>query len=133
MYFEGYAAIYRHTDRLRDRLMPGACKACSTPLPLWYEHQPTHLLGIIARQEHRRDGWWVVGKIQPEGWRWIASCMQSGMLPSFPGLSIGYRPCPGTVAWHTEGRILSRVEIREVSVVREPAHDHARIIRFFSL
>ncbi|MEC9433431.1 MAG: HK97 family phage prohead protease [Pseudomonadota bacterium] len=132
--FRGSAAVFSTVDRGGDVILPGAfaaslaeAKAKERKVPLLWNHDPTEPLGYWKSLVETKDGLEGEGVLLVEDdplARRIAAHIKAG---SVSGLSIGYRTKKATVDPETGVRILSEVDLWEVSVVTFPMHDEARI------
>lgn len=91
-----------------------------------YQHQPKSVIGVWDEVIEDEAGLYVRGRVlseSPEA-RMVAALLRAGAID---GLSIGFR----TVRSRREGRlrVLSQVDLWEVSVVTFPMLTTARIVR----
>ena len=141
--FEGYAAIFGNTDTHGDVITPGAFsgtmashKAAGTMPALFVEHGPA--LGYdplpsgvwldLAEDGRGLKGTGKISALDTDHGKRIRGLMQDGALK---GLSIGFMPSPGGAVMGTKAsepkRTLKRVELIEVSVVRNPSNTLATV------
>ncbi len=134
--FEGYASVFNTTDQVNDRILPGAfTKSISKTQnenrfpPLLWQHDMAAPIG--AWREIREDnyGLYVRGELfindVPKA-REAYALMRNGGLS---GLSIGYKVRESTRERASGTRILTDIDLIEISVVTMPANDSARIMR----
>jgi uncharacterized protein len=112
-------------DTTGDLITKGAFGIIPTDLPMLFGHDPADLIGTWTETAETSDGLITKGKLhmdQPRA-RAVLSMIKSELIT---GLSIGFR----TKAATTQGRnrVISALDLAEISVVRNPAHPKARII-----
>jgi len=120
----GIAWPFGSPDSSGDIITKGAFNFVSADMPVLYQHNPADLIGTWTETAETNDGLAVKGKLhmdQPRA-RSVLSMIKSGMIS---GLSIGYR----TKASSQQGknRVISALDLCEISVVRNPMHPKARI------
>lgn len=123
--FAGYAAVFDKRDLGGDVIRPGAfgrtlaSRACTGPLPVYWQHRPDRRIGWIERVSEDSRGLRVVGRLDDAGG---AALLRDGTVR---GLSFGYR---ATAARRTPaGRDLLAVDLFEVSLVTAPMQPLARV------
>jgi HK97 family phage prohead protease len=129
---EGYASLFKKRDQGGDMVAPGAYQASLKKLMengrrvrmLW-QHDPREPIGVWDEINEDDRGLYVRGRLLPEvsRAREAAALLEAGAID---GLSIGYR----TLKSHRDGRggrVLSEVELWEVSVVTFPMLPEARV------
>lgn len=127
MIIEGYAALFGVPDQMRDVIRAGAFAAslarCSGPLPMLVEHEARLVAGHW--QDLREDGRGLflrgeIGDDQPG-----AARARRMIARGVDGLSIGFIP----LVQHrtTAGRVLSEIDLLEVSIVTHPMQPQARL------
>ncbi len=129
---EGYASLFGACDQGGDIVSPGAYAASLKRLEgdgrrvkmLW-QHNPTEPIGIWDEVREDARGLYVKGRLLKEvaRAREAAALIEAGAID---GLSIGYR----TVRAAKDGqgrRLLSEVELWEVSLVTFPMLPEARV------
>jgi HK97 family phage prohead protease len=115
--FAGYAAVFDAPDRGGDIVRPGAFAGVAGEAPLLWQHRGkpvgrARVLGEDAR------GLRVIGVVTDPG---LAALVRGGAVA---GLSFGYRVRRGRQGTYRE---LERLELTEVSLVREPMQPLARV------
>jgi len=128
----GYASVFGARDQGGDVVAPGAYAASLKALAaagrrvkmLW-QHDPTQPIGIWDEVREDAKGLFVKGRILPEiaRGREAAALLAAGAID---GLSIGYRTRKAAKAAQG-GRLLSELELWEVSLVTFPMLPEARI------
>lgn len=127
MIVEGYAALFGLEDHMRDIVRAGAfgasLKRRTEPLPLLLEHEPRLLAGYWTDTREDTRGLWLMGEIRDDlpG----AARARRAIARGVDGLSIGFIP----LVQHRSGahRVLSEIELLEVSIVAHPMQPQARL------
>ena len=127
MIIEGYAALFGVEDQSRDIVRAGAFAESlarrAAPLPMLLEHEPRLLAGFWRMMQEDGRGLFLRGAIdesQPG-----AARAKRALLRGVDGLSIGFV----SLAEHRAGanRILTQIELLEVSIVTHPMQPLARL------
>lgn len=127
MIIEGYAALFGVEDHMRDIVRAGAFDASLNrrvdPLPMLVEHEARLLAGYWTNTREDARGLWLMGEIRDDlpG----AARAKRAIGRGVDGLSIGFIP----VVQHRDGvhRVLSEIELLEVSIVTHPMQPQARL------
>lgn len=127
MIIEGYAALFGVEDQMRDIVRVGAFGASlarrRSPLPMLVEHEARLLAGHWTSAREDLRGLWLMGEIDDSlpG----AARAKRAITRGVDGLSIGFVP----VVQHKNGpnRVLSEIELLEVSIVTHPMQPQARL------
>ncbi|WP_316394930.1 HK97 family phage prohead protease [Bradyrhizobium sp. 33ap4] len=111
-------------DTTGDIITKGAFGPIMADLPMLFGHDPQDLIGTWSETAETNDGFVVKGTLhmdKPRA-RSVLAMVKSKLVD---GLSIGFR----TKASTTQGRnrVISALDLAEISVVRNPAHPRARI------
>ncbi len=134
--FEGYASVFHVVDSAHDRMAPGAfarslkeMKAQGRLPPLLWQHDTAQPIGAWREMYEDSHGLYVngdlfVGEIARA--REAYKLMQEKVVN---GLSIGYRVKQSHRDQKSGVRVLTDVDLLEVSMVTFPANDSARIMR----
>jgi|GEM_PF-1134768 len=127
MIIEGYAALFGVEDQMRDVVRAGAFGATlarrSEPLPMLLEHEPRLLAGHWTDTREDGRGLWLRGEIRDDlpG----AARVRRALARGVDGLSIGFVPL---VTHRSAGvRVLTEIELLEVSLVAHPMQPLARL------
>ena len=125
MRFAGYAAIFGRPDRGGDVVKAGAFAgtlARGAAVPLLWQHDPARPIGRVEYLREDRRGLRVIGRLSAgAAGRQAAALLGNGAVK---GLSFGYR----VRASEGEGpRLLSELELVEVSLVTRPMQPQARV------
>ena len=128
----GYASLFGKADQGGDVVDTGAYSASLEKLTqkggrvkmLW-QHDPTQPIGVWDDVREDASGLWVKGRIlrDVEKGREAAALIEAGAID---GLSIGYRTVRSTKN-AKGGRLLSELELWEVSLVTFPMLPDARV------
>lgn len=131
---EGYGSVFGVRDAYDDVIARGAFadtlkehkSAGTMPAMLW-QHDAAEPIGVWTDMVEDEKGLRVVGKLALETTRGkeAHALLKMGALN---GLSIGFVSVPGTSKYNDEGvRILTAIDLWEVSLVTFPANDRSRI------
>ncbi|KJZ20333.1 HK97 family phage prohead protease [Loktanella sp. S4079] len=124
----GYASLFGLPDQGGDTVMPGAYRASlakGRQIKMLWQHDPAQPIGVWDEVREDDRGLWVKGRLLTDvaKGREAASLVSAGAID---GLSIGYR----TVKAQKDdkgGRLLSQLELWEVSLVTFPMLPDARV------
>lgn len=123
--FAGYAALFDVPDGIRDTISQGAFARTlqnrRTPVPLYWQHNPDQQIGLVESIAEDSRGLRVVARIDNPNGR-AAAALRRG---STNGLSFGFRA--RRYRRDGNGRLLSEIELFEVSLVTHPLQDRARV------
>lgn len=115
--FAGYAAVFDAPDRGGDIVRPGAFAGVKGAAPLLWQHRGKPIGHARVLGEDAR-GLRVIGVVTNPA---AAALVRGGAVT---GLSFGYRVRRGRQGTYRE---LERLELTEVSLVREPMQPLARV------
>jgi HK97 family phage prohead protease len=131
--FTGYASVFNEVDSQNEIVAPGAFARSlrkwqqqnRTPAMLWM-HDPTQPIGLWTSVQEDTNGLAVEGR--------LALRTQKGgeayellKMGALTGLSIGYRVVASRVDAAHKARVLTDVDLFEVSLVTFPANEAARV------
>ena len=132
--FSGYGSVWNVVDTYREKVAPfaftkslAALAASGRKLPILWQHrtgEPIGVWDVLREDEHGLYG---------EGTLWLdeapyARLAQRGMKAgAITGLSIGYYVKEDSFDETTRIRTLKALDLREVSIVTDPANDEARV------
>ncbi|MFD1344536.1 HK97 family phage prohead protease [Litorisediminicola beolgyonensis] len=129
---EGYASLFGETDQGGDAVAPGAYAASLARLTgggrsvkLLWQHDPAQPIGVWDEIREDARGLFVRGRLLP-GVARACEALELLRAGAIDGLSIGYRT---RRARKTEGggRLLTELELWEVSLVTFPMLSSARV------
>jgi len=142
--FDGYASVFGGLDSYGDRIAPGAftqslaeLKAQGRTLPMYFNHgamlgADARPVGVWSNVEEDGNGLKVAGRLvglETETGRYNLALMREGAMR---GLSIGFRvPQGGAKLGKGPGeprRTLTKINLREISVVDAPADPNAKVL-----
>ncbi len=142
--FTGYASVFGGLDSYGDRIVPGAftqslgeMRSVGRNLPMYFNHgaalgADARPVGVWSSIEEDARGLKVAGRIvglETDAGRYNLALMREGAMT---GLSIGYRVPPGGATFgkgqNEPRRTLTKVQLREISVVDDPADASARVL-----
>lgn len=138
--FEGYASVFDVTDSVGDAIAPGAFSESleqwrqqNRQPPLLWQHDSKQPIGAWREMFEDQHGLFVKGELFIDD---IARAKEAYKLLRenvVTGLSIGYRVIEAFRDEQRGVRVLSKLELMEVSMVTFPANDLARIATVKSL
>jgi len=127
MIVEGYAALFGVADQMHDVVRAGAFGASLRrrvdQLPMLVEHEARLLAGHWADVREDGRGLWLRGEIRDD---MPGAARAKRMLArGVDGLSIGFVPVVAHASG--KGRVLTEIELLEVSIVTHPMQPLARL------
>jgi HK97 family phage prohead protease len=146
--FEGYAAVFGNLDSHKDIIKPGAFKESLAERKAQGRNVPLHVMhrfaggdglpvGVLHKIEEDSKGLHTVGKISgmnTDAGRLLYERAKDG---AFGGLSIGYKVKEGGAVFGGRGdahrRILTNLDLKEISLVDSPSNAMSRISEFKTL
>jgi uncharacterized protein len=127
MIVEGYAALFGVEDQMHDVVRAGAFATSlarrAEPLPMLVEHERRLLAGHWTEVGEDGRGLFLRGEIRDD--QPGAARARRMIARGVDGLSIGFVPIVAHA--HAKGRVLSEVELLEVSIVTHPMQPQARL------
>lgn len=134
--FEGYASVFDVVDSARDRMAPGAFKKSLQDAarlgrqpPLLWQHDAAQPIGAWREIFEDSHGLFVRGDLFVADIPRAKEAYKLMQEKVVNGLSIGYRVKQSQRDPKTGIRLLTEVELLEISMVTFPANDSARIVR----
>lgn len=131
--FTGYASVFGALDSQSEIVVRGAFTRslarmrmqARTPAMLWM-HDPTVPIGVWVVLQEDEKGLFVQGRLalSTQKGREAYELLKLGALT---GLSIGYRVIRSEIDKVRKARLLTDVELFEISLVTFPANDSARV------
>jgi HK97 family phage prohead protease len=127
MIIEGYAALFGVEDQMHDIVRAGAFGASlarrTAPLPMLVEHEGRLRAGYWTDVHEDGRGLFLRGEIRDD--QPGAARARRMIARGVDGLSIGFVPVVATA--HGNGRVLSEIDLLEVSIVTHPMQQFARL------
>jgi HK97 family phage prohead protease len=128
--FAGYASVFDVVDSQKDIIIRGAfaetLKGRVHNIKMLWQHQQDEPIGIFEKMVEDARGLYVEGKLLLD----VARAKEAYALlkeGAISGLSIGYSPVKSSIHEKTGVRMLSQVDLWEVSLVTFPANAAAKI------
>ena len=111
-------------DSVGDIITKGAFGTIMPDLPILYQHNPSDLVGTWIEANETDKGLEVKGQLHLDNLRArsVRAMLKSGLVS---GLSIGFRTKAATKLGRN--RVISALDLAEISLVREPSHPRARV------
>jgi HK97 family phage prohead protease len=134
--FEGYAAVFGVTDTVNDRIAPGAFQASldeGKMPPLLWQHDPKQPIGVWREMREDAHGLFVRGELFINDIPRAREAYKLLRENVVTGLSIGYRAKQSHRDSDTGARVLTDIDLVEISMVTFPANDFARVRRVKSV
>lgn len=132
--FEGYASVFNVVDQVNDKIARGAFKDSLTACnkagrlpPLLWQHEALEPIGAWREMYEDSHGLFVKGDMFIKD---IALAKEAYKLLKenvVTGLSIGYRTQESYREQKSGVRVLTKLDLLEVSLVTFPANDLARV------
>lgn len=134
--FEGYASVFDVVDSARDRMAPGAfarslkeARAAGRQPPLLWQHDAAQPIGAWRDIYEDGHGLFVTGDLFVADIPRAKEAYKLMQEKVVNGLSIGYRVRQAHREQKTGIRVLTDVDLLEISMVTFPANDAARVLR----
>ncbi|GAA0784165.1 HK97 family phage prohead protease [Roseibium denhamense] len=133
--FAGYASLFETLDGAGDRIMAGAFRkslrqrGVSRTAMLW-QHDPERPIGRWTRLIETEDGLWAEGELTT-GVGLAAEAARLLAGGAMNGLSIGFKARMAQRSANRRERLLSEIDLWEISLVTFPQMEEARV-RFLS-
>jgi HK97 family phage prohead protease len=129
---EGYGSVFGNLDSYSDIVAPGAfaksleeAKASGRMPAMLWQHNPEEPIGVWTEMREDDRGLFVKGKLaETQRGKEARELIKLGALT---GLSIGYTTRTYQVDRENDSRVLTDVQLWEVSPVTFPANSEARI------
>jgi HK97 family phage prohead protease len=120
----GNAWPFGSADSVGDIITKGAFNVAVANMPMLFGHNPDDLIGTWDEITETADGLVTKGKLHMEQprVRAVHGMIKGGLVS---GLSIGFKTKAATK--QGRNRVISALDLFEISVVRNPAHPRARI------
>ncbi len=132
-FIAGYASVFNVTDSQGEAVQAGAfARAIKNaqqrgvlPAMLWM-HDPEQPIGVWHKLYEDRKGLWVEGQLALRGQK-AAELYELLKMGAVSGLSIGYRVQGARLDRINKRKLLTDIELVEVSLVTFPANNAARV------
>jgi hypothetical protein len=132
--FEGYASVFNVTDSVNDVIVPGAFKESLNKFhemkrlpPLLWQHDSLEPIGAWREMYEDGHGLFVKGELFVNTIPLAKEAYKLLKENVVTGLSIGYRVRDSHRDKKNGVRVLTQVDLLEVSLVTFPANDQARV------
>jgi HK97 family phage prohead protease len=131
--FSGYASVFNALDQQNEIVAAGAfartlrqaARQNRTPALLWM-HDPTAPIGLWQSVREDQNGLAVEGRLALRTQKG-AEAYELLKLGALTGLSIGYRVVSSRIDPKRKARVLTDVDLFEISLVTFPANEAARV------
>lgn len=123
--FEGYASVFNVVDHQRDIILPGAFNHAQNVKMLW-QHDPQKPIGIWDVVQPDAFGLFVKGRLLLD----VYHAKQAYILlkaGAVEGLSIGFNPLKSHYDPHRKARIITELDLHEISLVTFAANPRAKV------
>jgi uncharacterized protein len=134
--FEGYASVFGVSDSMNDKIAPGAfaetlaiAKKDGRLPPLLWQHDAREPIGAWREMREDAHGLYVKGELFIRDIPRAREAYKLLRENVVTGLSIGYRARKSHHDDESGTRVLTDVDLLEVSMVTFPANDYARVRR----
>ena len=132
--FSGYASLFNTRDAAGDIVMPGAFHASLIKRPaadvrMLFQHDPAEPVGTWLELRETDRGLYVLGRLNKgvQRGRELLALLERGGLD---GLSIGFKTVSARKDRASGARLLTRVDLWEISLVTFPMLEGARVSAF---
>ena len=123
--FAGYASVFGVPDKGGDVVAAGAFGSRRGPLPLLWQHEVKEPIGFVETLGEDLRGLRVIARVVASGrGAQAAALLRAGAID---GLSFGYRIKAATPDRSTGTRLLTSLELIEISLVTFPMQPLARV------
>lgn len=131
--FEGYASVFGVRDSYNESVEPGAFveslvrhkREGTSPLMLW-QHDSWQPIGVWDDMAEDKKGLWAKGRLLT-GVQKADEALILLKAGAIQGLSIGYREVDTEAPENGGPRKLTKLDLKEVSIVSFPANRRARV------
>jgi HK97 family phage prohead protease len=129
--FTGYASLFNVADQSGDVILPGAFHASLMRRPaedirMLFQHDPAEPIGTWLEVRETPKGLAVRGRLNQsvQRGRELLALLESGGID---GLSIGFKTVSSRKDKATGHRLISRIDLWEISLVTFPMLESARV------
>jgi HK97 family phage prohead protease len=131
----GYASLFNTPDRSGDVVMPGAFRKGLArkqgTVKMLFQHDPAEPVGVWDLCQENAKGLYAAGRLLP-GVRRGLELMELLAEGAVDGLSIGFRILKASRDAATGRRLITEIDLWEISIVTFPMLPGARIDRVAS-
>jgi HK97 family phage prohead protease len=132
--FEGYASVFNVVDSVNDKIAPGAfrdslaaCRTTGRLPPLLWQHDAQEPIGAWREMHEDSHGLFVKGDLFINDISLAKEAYKLLKENVVTGLSIGYRTQESYREQKSGARVLTKLDLLEVSLVTFPANEAARV------
>jgi len=129
--FSGYASLFNQRDASGDIVMPGAfhqslLRRPAEDIRMLFQHDPAEPVGAWLEVRETGRGLYVLGRLNKfvQRGRELLALLESGGID---GLSIGFKTLSARKDKATAARLLTKIDLWEISLVTFPMLDGARV------
>jgi len=129
--FSGYASLFNQRDASGDIVMPGAfhqslLRRPAEDIRMLFQHDPAEPVGTWLEVRETQRGLYVLGRLNKfvQRGRELLALLESGGID---GLSIGFKTLSARKDKATAARLLTKIDLWEISFVTFPMLDGARV------
>ena len=129
--FSGYASLFNVADQSGDIVLPGSFRATllrrpAEDLRMLFQHDPSEPIGTWLEVRETQRGLYVLGRLNKnvQRGREVLSLLETGGLD---GLSIGFKTIAARKDKAGTARLLSKIDLWEISLVTFPMLENARV------
>lgn len=129
--FSGYASLFNQRDASGDIVMPGAfhkslLRRPAEDIRMLFQHDPAEPVGTWLEVRETERGLYVLGRLNKNVQRGheLLALLESGGID---GLSIGFKTLSARKDKISGARLLTKIDLWEISLVTFPMLDGARV------
>ncbi len=129
--FSGYASLFNQRDASGDIVMPGAfhqwlLRRPAEDIRMLFQHDPAEPVGTWLEVRETERGLYVLGRLNKnvQRARELLALLESGGID---GLSIGFKTVSARKDKMSGARLLTKIDLWEISLVTFPMLDGARV------
>ena len=123
---EGIAWPYGTPDKAGDIIKKGAVRVPVAEIPMLRGHDPEALIGLWTEIKETDEGLLVKGNLDMKS-RLARGTRSQILTGQYNGLSIAFPRLSVKSVRQGRHRVISQLDLIEVSIVRDPSHPGARI------
>ena len=129
--FSGYASLFNQRDASGDIVVPGAfhqslLRRPAEDIRMLFQHDPAEPVGTWLEVRETERGLYVLGRLNKnvQRGRELLALLESGGID---GLSIGFKTVSARKDKMSGARLLTKIDLWEISLVTFPMLDGARV------